>query len=530
MKKAATALVLVLMISFIYRIVALNAAVPFWVDEFATADQAKLVLKHGFNIFFQNIDAFEHHNVTTHFLVAAFIKYFGETVQSVRLPFVILGTLVPGLVFILSKKFSGNNLTALAAGLLTALSYWQITWSLQARSYVLQQVIILLTLIVYLDFVRNKNKTNLFFLCLLTIIGILTHTTYLLVTMSLVLSFLLFNLKQIIKFLKTPIFYLFLLMVFAVGWKTQTLFSIISNLENIFKNGLVNNVWYYHSFLWREYTLVTFLGGIGLILMWMKNKAQAAPLWFTLIFFLIFVCFLFPPYVSRYLLVIFPILLIGVAVSLEQIGLLISKKYKFIGLILTLFIILNGDKFVIKPKAYYSVNHDLREIANIDYNQVYQIVLSKVKEYPNQVAVIDPWVPRSSWYLKTDCSNCYWFRWIKEEGVVNGMVKQTNFLVNEKHEKYMARSGNPPIRFIGELSDLKLAMSKYKYGLIWIDDASLPAAIIKFARENFHEEIYLDHYPLDTNPFSIWPGTLYSWGFETPNPFYPTSQTEIKTP
>ena len=40
--------------------------------------------------------------------------------------------------------------------------------------------------------------------------------------------------------------------------------------------------------------------------------------------------------------------------------------------------------------------------------------------------------------------------------------------------------------------------------------------VIKYAKENFKKELYLESYPpeLLENPYSIWPATLYSWGFE----------------
>ncbi len=509
--KKAFFIILILFVSLFYRFSAFKTPVSFWVDEFATVAQAKLVQKHGLKLFSQKTDQIEHHNIITHTLVALSFNLFGESEQTAKLPFFILGSLVPVLVFILTKKFTENNLTALSAGLLTALSYWQITWSLQARSYVLQQVIILLTLIIYFKLIKSKNNLNLMILFLLIVLGILTHTTYLLVLISLIISSSLSNWELTKNILKKPITYLFLIIFFIIGLKTGTFISIINTL----KNGLVNNIWYYHSFLWRQYSLITFLGFLGLTLMWLKDKHKTNIIWLTTISFLIFVCFLFAPYVSRYILAIFPLLLIGVSISLEKIGLLINKKQQFLGLIFSLLIIVNGDKFVSKPQAYYSVNHDMREIAILNYNQVYQIILQQLEKYPNEIAVIDPWVPRSMWYLKTNCSNCYWFRWINEAGLTNGMGRKTDFLINENNEKFIPKSGNPPIRFIGELSDLKLAMSKYPKGFIWIDDSSLPADIVNYAKENFKKELYLESYlpEILENPYSIWPGTLYSWGF-----------------
>ena len=123
----------------------------------------------------------------------------------------------------------------------------------------------------------------------------------------------------------------------------------------------------------------------------------------------------------------------------------------------------------------------------------------------------------------------YVFRWGNQPGTVNGLPTTTNYLVNDSGEKYLHTSGVPPVKLITELSDLKKAMTKYQYGFIWIDDTSLPKDVQNYAKANFHEELYLESYEpeLLENPYSIWPGTLYSWGFETENPFYSQTTPDI---
>ena len=53
-----------------------------------------------------------------------------------------------------------------------------------------------------------------------------------------------------------------------------------------------------------------------------------------------------------------------------------------------------------------------------------------------------------------------------------------------------------------------------------VDGVDIIPLMINYAKENFKEELYLESYPpeLLENPYSIWPGTLYSWGFKTENP------------
>lgn len=511
---------LIVILSLAYRWSGLRSVTPFWVDEFATASQAQLILKHGLAVFSQSVDHFEYHNITTHALTALSFQIFGQNESTARLPSLIFGSLVPVLVFLLSKKLFKSNIIALSAGLLTALSYFQITWSLQARSYSLQQFLLLATLLVYLKLGQTRSKMNTALLLVLILLGLLTHTTYWLVLMALALHFLLFHWRQLNQSAKQPWLWLLLPILGLSLVLSGSYKNILDLLLGLIKNGLVNNVWYYHSFLWRQYGLISFLGLFGWLVYWFKNKPSASLIWMLLLAYLSFVCFGFAPYVSRYLLPIFPLLLMGTAYSLVKMAQMLplpqSSVKKWLPLILTLAVIMNGHKFVIKPQAYYSVNHDMREIAVVDYDQVYRIIRAKIAATHQRVAVIETWAPRALWYLGQDYLPLYWFRWINEEGSINGIGKATQYDLNSGGEKIMPKSGSVPIGFVGELSDLLAILDKYNQGFIWIDDTSRPKEVIQYAQDHFTKELELTAYPLEAieNPYSVWPGSLYSWGFE----------------
>jgi len=494
-----------------------NESHPFWVDEFSTADQAQKITQFGFKVFSQNESYFESHNITTHAVVTLFFNLFEESVFSARFPFMIIGSLVPVLTFLFARKYL-NKSSAWGAVLLTVFSYWQITWSQQARGYVLQQVLVLLSMILYCSFFKSKRKIkSLLFLGIVVVLGFMTHATYLLVLLGMIVHYLIFNNKKIWIQITQPLLLMILAIFILVANYVGLLKTIFNNLQIILVNGLSNNLWYYHSFLWREQTLISFMAILGAVLGFKKAKSRSVVILLLLAIgaYLLFVSFLFAPYVSRYLLPIFPLLIILAGIAISEIAALVSKKYHFlISILIVLFIILNGDKFTIKPKVFYSVNHDVREIALIDYDRVYEIIKAKGELDKNKTAVIDTWPSRMKWYLGENQEYFYTFRWLDEPGTVNGLEKKTLFKVNQNGEKFIPKTGVPPVKLIGELSDLKLAMSKYPQGFIWIDDSSMNAAVISYVEENFYQELYLDHYPLDDNPYSIWPGTLYSWGFE----------------
>jgi hypothetical protein len=183
-----------------------------------------------------------------------------------------------------------------------------------------------------------------------------------------------------------------------------------------------------------------------------------------------------------------------------------------VALIITFAIIAQGNLFVIKPKRFYSVNHSFREIALIDYDQVYRIIQEKSSTKASETAVIDTWWDRARWYLGAQYKPLYAFRWDHESGRINGLSKSTPYTTNANGEKVIYKSDN--VKLVSNLPDLLRVMKKYPQGFIFIDDTSMSKEVITFAQQNFYHELHLDHYIYDDNPSSIWPAELYSWGFK----------------
>lgn len=521
--KVSLLLLVFFSLAFIYRVYGIFDNHPFWVDEYSTLYQAKLLLKYGLGALTNPLIHIERHNIVVHDLISIFLRFFGAREWVARLPLVLIGSLVPVLVLLVTKKIYDTR-TAISAAILTTLSYFQIVWSRQARGYVLVQLLILLTLLLYLKIRQIKPKTNkinksLYIIAFTfsLVIGFYTHPLYLIFLSALFVETLVFNFKTAIYLTKKIYTYIFLIIVVGLSIKTGLLSNLVqASTPHLFG---INNIWYYHSFLWREYGLISFLAIVGFTVSIFTKRRQVSPIIIFAIAHLVFVCYLFPPYTSRYLLPIFPFLLMQASYTIVYFTDLFLKQQKLshiktfrnlAAMIVVLFIVLNGDKFVTKPKQFYSVNHDFREIALVDYTSIYNIIKEKGDLNMHKTAVIDTWLDRMYWYVGDDYPALYMFRWIKEPGLINGLAKETSFIFNTEGEKIIPRQKN--LRFVGELKDLKKAMKKYPKGFIFIDDASLPKDVIDYAEKNFKKELYLDHYPLDDNPYSIWPATLYSWG------------------
>src|SRR3989344_193115 len=298
-------------VALFYRLYGLSTNnPPFWVDEFASANQGKLFLQQGLAAFFNPNIVLEHYNVTTHLLIALSYKLFGVNEFSARLTLVIVGSLIPLFVFFLTKYLT-NISTAISASLFVTFSYFEITWSRQARGYIIVQFLILASFFLYLRLINLKKTTPLLSLTfLLTIfLGIITHPLYYIFLMSVAFHFLLTNHNRVSELLKKLWFYLLFFFLIFIIYKI----GFFNALIRMFNAGtfLTNNVWYYHPFLWREYGFLTFLAITGFLFLLIKKSKAILPILIYIGIHLMFVTFIFKPYVSRYLLPIFPFLIIG---------------------------------------------------------------------------------------------------------------------------------------------------------------------------------------------------------------------------
>ncbi len=68
MKNSAFKIIFLLMLASAFRINFNHN--PFWVDEFSTAEQSRLLINHGLDIFNQSVNYFEAHNITTHLITS----------------------------------------------------------------------------------------------------------------------------------------------------------------------------------------------------------------------------------------------------------------------------------------------------------------------------------------------------------------------------------------------------------------------------------------------------------------------------
>lgn len=495
--------VFIFFIALIYRFQTLHS--PFWVDEFSSAHQAQLLLRYGAEVFTNPHVHWEKNNIITHVLIAISFSVFGQSEFAARLPFMVIGSLVPAAIFSFGIKFF-NKRTAFLASFLSICSYFLITWSRQARGYVLLELCILVAAFAYCSIIKEKRIQSryLFVFVVSSIIGLATHVLFSLFLIAVGIHYLFLKGRVAQSKIK-------MIGVVAVGCVCVVFAKSIFHIQISF----VNNIWYYHSFLWREYSFLVILSLLGMLMRLAMKKLDSQFILSYMVVHLLFICFLFGPYVTRYILPIFPFVLLFFAFSLQKITQLffeheLKDDSVFIQCLFLIFIgcfiVFSGDKFTVKPKTFYSVNHDFREIALIDYDKVYQYIKNKGQFHEGKTAIVETWADRAEWYLGLEYKPVYFLRWKDNPE----LLKRLDYEVNEQGEKVTEQRRN--VIFVLELVDLQKVLEKYPKGFIWIDDTTLSPDIIEYAEQHFKKEMVVDHYTLDDNPYSLWPATLYSWG------------------
>lgn len=509
-------LIAIFLVAALYRVSFINY--PFWVDEFSSAVQARLINTLGSSNFYTQSEYYaEPNNILTHHLLAISFKILGESESAARLPFMLIGSMVPVLVFILSRELFSNR-TAVAATMLSTTSYFMITWSRQARGYPLQQLCLLLLLYAYLKYTKTQQLRYLLLLGVAAVLGILTHYFFTLFIVVIGVMLLLKHAQAIRRHILA--FGTISLLFIAVLLSLQIPQNAVATINNILSQGVTNNIWYYHALLWRHETVVTLLATIGICYGVAKKGKVVWPLLGSIGVLLFAVMLLIPAYSSRYITPVFPVLIIFAGFAISELSYLMTKDLKKSGLamlatvFLTGFIITNGHMFTLKPDPYYSVNHVTRDIALVDYQQVYELIQEKLEKNPN-LAVIETWNDRARWYLGQDFTKLYWFRWQNTAGSINGLTLTTP--VEAGPDNFMVVPGTGPRKtpLISTAEDLERVLAKHPEGFIWIDDTSMPAEVISYAEDNFTEVLHLEHYSLDDNPYSIWPASLYYWNTQT---------------
>ncbi len=436
-------------------------------------------------------------------LTSPVVSLLGMDEFSMRFIAVLAGTLLIPVVFLLTRRLFSQNI-ALLASAFTALSYWQIAWSRQARWYTLLALFFWSALYFYHRALYDKTHKTQFFLLALacTALAILTHPLGLLLPVILCVWIIaeptarkmMFGLLSTMSARHKIIFAIFVvILAIWVGSKLASLASIIS-FSCVFP--------YYLVFYLKQYWFfILFLIPVFVI----HPKEHTRPLQLLLFVFLIYfipLSFLSTTIQYRYLFHVTPVLLIlGSAGIIYVYGLLPSRALRifFVTLASLCFFVaytIPNSGGVLVPNSEYflesdSVN-DLKDrvyysyTPQPDWRLAYKTIIDKrnlndivISSHPHFTYIYAGesgyWFPinyeKGDTILDTQRSGNDWYVGAKPiptlDALMATVATQHGFIVFDSQ----ARDGRIPddiLDFIDDNLKLELYHATNKYSKIWV--------------------------------------------------------------
>jgi len=469
-----------LIIGFFYRIYGLSNNYSFWNDEehvaiFARAilESNRPVLANGYNTGFSQY--------LQYWFSAVSAKIFGLNELAIRLPSLIFGVLTIWAVYLLGKELFNRNVGLVAAAFTTFLKI-EILWSRQARPYQALQFFLLLG-IWFAYKLTKEEKFNCRYLVGFIFSGLLASLMHGLGLVLFGFGFLLFLCNYPSWFPKKWLLAVTFVLVAFTFWFRSQIWPFFAHFKQ------TNLLFYYRVWLTHHYLLIILLALVGVFLsLFLKKGKNSLILGLFLFFQLLVVSFLAPQPYTRYFYIVFPFLILLAAVGLE--GIIPFKKGKnFFFFALAFLIMIFNQKFILWPQKIYSLNADMQEIPEVDYQKIYAFIKLKLEKNPGTV-FISNWIDHPVWYLG--------------EGYPHYLLR-----VNPEG---LAKDKFSGAFYLDSLEKLKEVVKNKSHGLILLEswDDRVPEEIRREIRSKFKKELEVDHlYPVQPR---LWPVEVYSWG------------------
>ncbi|MEO7175690.1 MAG: glycosyltransferase family 39 protein [Saprospiraceae bacterium] len=485
-------------LAFLLRIPHLDG-VSLWVDEFVHVIRAKNFAAGNGPLF----DA-DNNGILYTMLMIPFYKLFGSTAFWGRLPAVLCGTACIPLVFYLGRRMF-NNWTGLIAAFLTACSLYCINWSRLARNYSIFECFFLLLLLCFLlafdnprQEASNKlkswgiNPRYLLILPFALILALISHQlSFFFVFIAgfyfafngiaegiiekrwntlfiwLGLPFLL-----VIFFLFTPSSAALIKTAIAPFVEARNLNWFMpdwTRLGTLWKNPEKKfEAWtIYKDVMTYDFKGLTIIAIIGFILAFRVNRRSAILLIAGLAIPVLLMSFVFrEPSLPRYLIYIYPLFLIAVAIGIQQI-LAILARYVFktqtrggvMALYILPFILLLTtfryteikDLLMVKQKSGFIVDKKLSQWSFTNWKDPVEWVKNTIKAGDVVISTVPI---ATSYYVGLSPDSVAWFRQRQYDGTKKEYVPFTF-----KGDGHNANT----------LEDLKLTMEKNARGWLIAD-------------------------------------------------------------
>jgi len=471
----------------------------FWTDEIQTAIFSNAIVKTG-SAKLANGYTPGVYLPFWYYFPGASVTLFGQSNFSVRLPSVVFGIITIFFVYFLGKAIF-NNYVGLLAAVFTSFLKIEILWSRQARPYQLLQLLAVLSLYFFIKALKESGQKKVYFIIFSFTFGFITflsHPIGLSVIFSLLIYLLFFERIKIKTNFKYYLFCIFAFIFFCV--LLNNLFPEILNhfvkQTFILKNNFYEvfpRITYYRIFFMKNYLSILFIGFLGFLFSLKKHMRLMFPIILWALVHMGLIVFFQDQVYTRYAYPIFPVLIILFSFGLFRVSKMIALQRQYLQLlilsILCLIILTGSDKFSLKKQEFYSLNDDMQEIPEVDYQKIYLNISNKILFYPDTI-YISNWNDHAVWYLG--------------EGELDYILRY-----NKNNLKKEPLSG---ATYLTSLKDLVGVVQTHPKGIILLEswDNMIPQGVESYVQSNFNEEFKIDRlYPVQPR---YWPVTVYSWG------------------
>ncbi len=397
MKKYTLALILIIAAVLLFKNL---GNVYLWEDEAETAVIARNVFIHGYpspwdgkNLVTQqngqDIKIISDHYLwrwhpwLQYYILAPFLKIFGQNTFAARLPFVLFGLASIYFIYILSKRLFSER-AAIFSTLLALFSWPFLVYIRQARYYSLILFFTLLLVHFYINFLEKQKNSWVWF----SLVGILLfHSNFVAffgTMFGILIHFVFFNYKNIKQYLSKIILMFFVMSLFTLPWFFVVDYFSIKQDSLTFNQFLSSLKFYFKNLNDFIFPFIIFILSIFCI----KNLIRYKKEIFLLVFLAVSIIFIscaaiYHPF-TRYILGVFPFLFILGGVLFDW----LFKKNKLFAVFILVIILTNFfnqlPHWLLIPKYYKNITINLGLFSYLyEINHGYDGPVEKIVGYLN---------------------------------------------------------------------------------------------------------------------------------------------------
>lgn len=347
-------------IGFLVRLINVDG-LTLWVDEYVHVLRAKDVVE-GTGPLFTN----DNNGILYTLFVIPLFKIFGPSAFLSRLPSVLFGAGAIPLTYLLGKRLFNRYVGVLAA-IMNAFSIYLIFWSRVSRNYAIFEFFFLVLMLVFLEAFEPKKELDKLkgfwekykisgkYLALLPVALILSLISHQLGFFFIFAVGFYFAMVAVINLIKKEdqspkwnkytviggLFFIFAILIFMpfMSGITRSMLElflpqnianwVIPDWDHIGKlmdetpHEAFTRYWDVITYDFKKLYLLTF---VGLIAAFFYNKKSAAVMWAFYVFPVVLMSYVFrEPYLPRYIIYLYPIYLISIALAMFAIVSVLNK-------------------------------------------------------------------------------------------------------------------------------------------------------------------------------------------------------------